>query len=58
MSAYGEEGKAYMNWCANMAQSLDIGVPWLMCQQDDAPEPMVYSIILFFHDFILLINLI
>lgn len=41
MSSYGEEGKAYMNWCANMAQSLDIGVPWLMCQQDDAPEPMI-----------------
>ncbi|KAL9407198.1 hypothetical protein Peur_004170 [Populus x canadensis] len=43
MSSYGEEGKAYMNWCANMAQSLDIGVPWLMCQQDDAPEPMYHG---------------
>jgi len=41
MSSYGEEGKAYMKWCASMAHSLDIGVPWLMCQQDDAPEPMV-----------------
>ncbi|KAF9688767.1 hypothetical protein SADUNF_Sadunf01G0022400 [Salix dunnii] len=41
MSSYGEEGKAYMNWCANMAQSLDIGVPWIMCQQNDAPEPII-----------------
>ncbi|KAJ6392875.1 hypothetical protein OIU77_022372 [Salix suchowensis] len=41
MSSYGDEGKAYMNWCANMAQSLDIGVPWIMCQQDDAPEPII-----------------
>uniref|UniRef100_A0A6N2MA49 Beta-galactosidase n=1 Tax=Salix viminalis TaxID=40686 RepID=A0A6N2MA49_SALVM len=41
MSSYGDEGKAYMNWCANMAQSLDIGVPWIMCQQNDAPEPII-----------------
>ena len=41
MSSYGDEGKAYIEWCANMAQSLHIGVPWLMCQQSDAPEPMV-----------------
>ncbi|KDP33944.1 hypothetical protein JCGZ_07515 [Jatropha curcas] len=41
MSAYGAGGKAYINWCANMANSLDIGVPWIMCQQDDAPQPMI-----------------
>ncbi|TQD82203.1 hypothetical protein C1H46_032221 [Malus baccata] len=28
-------------WCANLAQSLNIGVPWVMCQQDDAPAPMI-----------------
>lgn len=41
MSSYGTAGKTYINWCANMAESLDIGVPWIMCQQDDAPESMV-----------------
>ncbi|XP_011000544.1 PREDICTED: beta-galactosidase 15-like [Populus euphratica] len=41
MSSYGDEGKAYIEWCANVAQSLHIGVPWLMCQQADAPEPMI-----------------
>lgn len=32
---------AYIQWCANMTNSLDVGVPWIMCQQDDAPQPMV-----------------
>lgn len=41
IKSYGPAGKAYIQWCANMAQSLDIGVPWIMCQQDDAPQPMV-----------------
>ena len=44
ISSYGATGKAYMNWCASMANSLDIGVQWLMCQEDDAPEPMVDSL--------------
>ncbi|KAF3517236.1 hypothetical protein DY000_02061242 [Brassica cretica] len=38
---YGESGKEYIKWCANMAQSLDVGVPWIMCQQNDAPQPML-----------------
>ncbi|CAA3017871.1 beta-galactosidase 15-like [Olea europaea subsp. europaea] len=41
ISSYGDAGKAYLNWCANMAESLDIGVPWIMCQESDAPEPML-----------------
>ncbi|XP_020538077.1 beta-galactosidase 15 isoform X2 [Jatropha curcas] len=40
MSAYGAGGKAYINCCANMANSLDIGVSWIMCQQDDAHQSM------------------
>jgi len=24
-----------------MATSLDTGVPWVMCQQEDAPDPIV-----------------
>lgn len=41
ISSYGAAGKAYIDWCANMANSLDIGVPWIMCQEADAPQPMV-----------------
>ncbi|XAR51103.1 Beta-galactosidase [Bertholletia excelsa] len=41
ISSYGAAGKAYMNWCASMADSLDIGVPWIMCQEDDASDPVL-----------------
>ncbi|KAG8657149.1 hypothetical protein MANES_03G042616v8 [Manihot esculenta] len=41
MGPYGAAGKAYIDWCANMADSLHIGVPWIMCQQSDAPQPMI-----------------
>ncbi|KAL0558579.1 hypothetical protein IC582_003156 [Cucumis melo] len=41
MTSYGDAGKAYVSWCANMADSLNVGVPWIMCQQEDAPEPMI-----------------
>ncbi|XP_031118394.1 beta-galactosidase 15-like [Ipomoea triloba] len=38
---YGDDGKEYINWCAKLANSFGIGVPWIMCQQHDAPEPML-----------------
>ncbi|KAF6159859.1 hypothetical protein GIB67_032943 [Kingdonia uniflora] len=41
ISAYGDAGKSYLNWCSNLAQSYDIGIPWIMCQQADAPAPMI-----------------
>ena len=41
MWEYGEAGKAYINWCAQMAVSQNVGVPWIMCQQNDAPLPMI-----------------
>jgi hypothetical protein len=41
MSVYGNDGKTYIDWCAKMAESFNIGVPWIMCQQPDAPQPMV-----------------
>ncbi|KAL7224940.1 hypothetical protein ACSBR1_026261 [Camellia fascicularis] len=41
ISSYGYAGKAYRDWCANMAISQNIGVPWIMCQESDAPEPMI-----------------
>lgn len=39
--AYGPAAKSYINWAAAMATSLDTGVPWVMCQQADAPDPIV-----------------
>ncbi|XP_074579821.1 beta-galactosidase-like [Curcuma longa] len=41
MDKYGSAGKRYIQWCANMAESLNVGVPWVMCQQTDAPSPMI-----------------
>ncbi|KAJ0440104.1 putative beta-galactosidase [Helianthus annuus] len=39
--AYGGAGYNYMTWAANMAVKLDTGVPWVMCKQDDAPDPII-----------------
>ncbi|KAI3936554.1 hypothetical protein MKW92_030042 [Papaver armeniacum] len=33
--------KSYINWAAGMAISLDTGVPWVMCQQPNAPDPII-----------------
>ncbi|XP_062204504.1 beta-galactosidase 15 isoform X1 [Phragmites australis] len=38
---YGEAGKRYMQWAAQMALGLDTGVPWVMCRQTDAPEQIL-----------------
>lgn len=37
----GAPGKAYTKWAAQMAVGLDTGVPWVMCKQEDAPDPVV-----------------
>ncbi|KAG4973722.1 hypothetical protein JHK87_030543 [Glycine soja] len=39
--AFREEGDNYVQWAAKMAVSLDIGVPWIMCKQTDAPDPVI-----------------
>ena len=39
--AFHDEGKSYVRWAANMAVGLQTGVPWVMCRQDDAPDPVV-----------------
>ncbi|KAF6154245.1 hypothetical protein GIB67_036463 [Kingdonia uniflora] len=41
MNVMGSAGKAYIQWCAEMATDLNVGVPWIMCQQNDAPQPMI-----------------
>ncbi|KAF8406894.1 hypothetical protein HHK36_006015 [Tetracentron sinense] len=37
----GAPGQAYTEWTAEMAVGLDTGVPWVMCKQDDAPDPII-----------------
>ena len=39
----GAAGKAYTKWAAEMAMELGTGVPWIMCKQDDTPDPLVSS---------------
>ncbi|XP_031253021.1 beta-galactosidase 9 isoform X2 [Pistacia vera] len=40
-SSYGQRGKDYVKWAANMALGLGAGVPWVMCKQTDAPENII-----------------
>ncbi|KAK9131144.1 hypothetical protein Sjap_011631 [Stephania japonica] len=37
----GALGRAYTQWAAHMAVGLGTGVPWVMCKQDDAPDPVI-----------------
>uniref|UniRef100_M1AJ25 beta-galactosidase n=1 Tax=Solanum tuberosum TaxID=4113 RepID=M1AJ25_SOLTU len=39
--AFGEDGPPYVSWAAEMAVGLQTGVPWCMCKQDDAPDPVI-----------------
>ncbi|GAB4833512.1 hypothetical protein Ancab_031756 [Ancistrocladus abbreviatus] len=41
MGSYGDAGKGYIEWCAKMAESKHIGVPWFMTQQSNPPAPMI-----------------
>ena len=47
---YGDGAKPYAMWAANMALSQNIGVPWIMCQQNDAPDPVINTCISFYCD--------
>lgn len=49
-AAYGEGGKAYTQWAAKMALSQNTGVPWIMCQQWDAPDPVINTCNSFYCD--------
>jgi beta-galactosidase len=40
-SVMGGGAKPYANWAAKMAIGTGAGVPWVMCKQDDAPDPVV-----------------
>ncbi|KAE8658175.1 Beta-galactosidase [Hibiscus syriacus] len=37
----GDPGKVYTKWAAQMAVGLNTSVPWIMCKQDDAPDPVI-----------------
>ncbi|GMY06734.1 beta-galactosidase 16-like [Fagus crenata] len=39
--AFHEKGPSYVRWAAKMAVGLQTGVPWIMCKQDDAPDPVI-----------------
>ncbi|KAF4351411.1 hypothetical protein F8388_001031 [Cannabis sativa] len=39
--AFHEKGVSYVKWAASMAVGLQTGVPWVMCKQDDAPDPII-----------------
>nr|GMC99035.1 beta-galactosidase 3 [Ipomoea batatas] len=36
----GAAGYQYANWAANMALEMNTGVPWVMCKEEDAPDPV------------------
>ncbi|KAJ6691375.1 BETA-GALACTOSIDASE [Salix koriyanagi] len=39
-NAYGENGWKYVEWCSDLVESFEVGVPWIMCKQDNAPFPI------------------
>ena len=39
--AYAPGGKPYAMWAASMALAQNTGVPWIMCQESDAPDPVL-----------------
>ncbi|KAK9165112.1 hypothetical protein Scep_000303 [Stephania cephalantha] len=41
--AFEEKGAQYVQWAGNMAVGLNVGVPWMMCKQKDAPDPVINS---------------
>ncbi|KAK7255585.1 hypothetical protein RIF29_28998 [Crotalaria pallida] len=47
----GAPGKAYTQWAAHMAIGLGTGVPWVMCKQDDAPDPVINTCNGFYCDY-------
>lgn len=37
----GAAGHNYVTWAAKMAVQLGTGVPWVMCKEEDAPDPVI-----------------
>ncbi|XP_015892444.3 beta-galactosidase 5-like [Ziziphus jujuba] len=49
--SFGAAGRSYMNWAANMAVGMDTGVPWVMCKENDAPDPVINTCNGFYCDY-------
>ncbi|XP_010552493.1 PREDICTED: beta-galactosidase 5 [Tarenaya hassleriana] len=49
--ALGSAGQSYVNWAAKMAVGLQTGVPWVMCKEDDAPDPIINACNGFYCDY-------
>ncbi|KAI4386958.1 hypothetical protein MLD38_004831 [Melastoma candidum] len=47
----GQPGQSYTQWAANMALELGTGIPWIMCKQDDAPDPIINTCNGFYCDY-------
>ncbi|RZC00781.1 beta-galactosidase 1-like [Glycine soja] len=47
----GAPGRAYTQWAAHMAVGLGTGVPWIMCKQEDAPDPIINTCNGFYCDY-------
>ena len=43
--SYGVGGELYVKWAAETAVNLNTTVPWVMCAQHDAPDPIVSDLI-------------
>jgi beta-galactosidase len=50
-SVVGSGAKPYANWAAKMAVGTNTGVPWVMCKQDDAPDPVINTCNGFYCDY-------
>ena len=42
--AYKNDGSNYIKWASKLVHSMNLGIPWVMCKQNDAPDPMVSHI--------------
>ncbi|URE19373.1 beta-galactosidase [Musa troglodytarum] len=47
----GAAAKNYLSWAAQMAVGLNTSVPWVMCKQDDAPDPVINTCNGFYCDY-------
>ncbi|KAG5089440.1 hypothetical protein JHK86_002052 [Glycine max] len=47
----GSAGQNYVNWAAKMAVETGTGVPWVMCKEDDAPDPVINTCNGFYCDY-------
>ncbi|CAA7016575.1 unnamed protein product [Microthlaspi erraticum] len=39
--AYKQDGLNYIKWASKLVDSMNLGIPWVMCKQNDAPDPMI-----------------